>query len=282
MGRRPCCSKEGLNRGAWSAREDKVLKDYINTHGEGKWRDLPRRAGLKRCGKSCRLRWLNYLRPDIKRGNISYDEEELIIRLHKLLGNRWSLIAGRLPGRTDNEIKNYWNTYLSKKVNSQTHQHEIDGDQVPLKKTKEEEVSEKPQVIRTKAVRCTKAYMLTTHLDDNSLITNKCPEPISTERSYSPSATFLDIPMDFDMDEFLAGFECDRNFDQVCDGENPLRLDDKMEEEWRESYECLQLNVDSDIRALSSALLDSEDDWKQNGGKDELMGGGNGGPSSVS
>jgi myb proto-oncogene protein len=45
-------------------------------------------AGLKRCGKSCRLRWLNYLRPGIKRGNISDDEEELIIRLHRLLGNR--------------------------------------------------------------------------------------------------------------------------------------------------------------------------------------------------
>ncbi|XP_020227123.1 transcription repressor MYB6 [Cajanus cajan] len=116
MGRSPCCSKEGLNRGAWTAHEDKILRDYIRVHGEGRWRNLPKRAGLKRCGKSCRLRWLNYLRPDIKRGNISSDEEELIIRLHKLLGNRWSLIAGRLPGRTDNEIKNYWNTNLGKKV----------------------------------------------------------------------------------------------------------------------------------------------------------------------
>lgn len=73
-------------------------------------------AGLLRCGKSCRLRWMNYLRPDIKRGNISSDEEDLIIRLHSLLSNRWSLIAKRLPGRTDNEIKNYWNSHLSKRV----------------------------------------------------------------------------------------------------------------------------------------------------------------------
>ncbi|RZS02635.1 hypothetical protein BHM03_00032706 [Ensete ventricosum] len=72
-------------------------------------------AGLNRCGKSCRLRWLNYLRPGIKRGNISDEEEDLIIRLHNLLGNRWSLIAGRLPGRTDNEIKNHWNTHLSRR-----------------------------------------------------------------------------------------------------------------------------------------------------------------------
>ncbi|KAK4354525.1 hypothetical protein RND71_026719 [Anisodus tanguticus] len=120
MGRKPCCSKEGLNKGAWTPIEDKILIDYIKVHGEGKWRNLPKRAGLKRCGKSCRLRWLNYLRPDIKRGNITPDEEDLIIRLHKLLGNRWSLIAGRLPGRTDNEIKNYWNTNIVKKLQEGT------------------------------------------------------------------------------------------------------------------------------------------------------------------
>ncbi|KAH1131804.1 hypothetical protein J1N35_003182 [Gossypium stocksii] len=119
MGRSPSCSKEGLNKGAWTALEDKLLASYIKAHGEGKWSDLSKRAGLKRCGKSCRLRWLNYLRPDIKRGNISHDEEELIIRLHNLLGNRWSLIAGRLPGRTDNEIKNYWNTVLRKRAKAE-------------------------------------------------------------------------------------------------------------------------------------------------------------------
>ncbi|KAL6543985.1 Transcription factor [Orobanche gracilis] len=116
MGRSPCCSKVGLRRGPWSAKEDTLLTNYIQEHGEGQWRSLPKKAGLLRCGKSCRLRWMNYLRPDIKRGNISEDEEDLIVRLHGLLGNRWSLIAGRLPGRTDNEIKNYWNTHLLKKL----------------------------------------------------------------------------------------------------------------------------------------------------------------------
>ncbi|KAL4366909.1 hypothetical protein GQ457_05G000960 [Hibiscus cannabinus] len=119
MGRAPCCSKVGLHRGPWTPREDTLLVKYIQAHGEGHWRSLPKKAGLLRCGKSCRLRWMNYLRPDIKRGNITADEDDLIIRLHSLLGNRWSLIAGRLPGRTDNEIKNYWNTHLSKRLLSQ-------------------------------------------------------------------------------------------------------------------------------------------------------------------
>ncbi|OWM84117.1 transcription factor MYB1-like [Punica granatum] len=116
MGRGPNSWKGGkLNKGAWTALEDKILRDYVTAHGDRRWNIVAKDAGLSRCAKSCRLRWLNYLRPDIKRGNITEDEEDLIIRLHKLLGNRWSLIAGRLPGRTDNEIKNYWHTNLAKK-----------------------------------------------------------------------------------------------------------------------------------------------------------------------
>lgn len=73
---------------------------------------------MLRCGKSCRLRWINYLRPDLKRGNFTEEEDELIIKLHSVLGNKWSLIAARLPGRTDNEIKNYWNTHIRRKLMS--------------------------------------------------------------------------------------------------------------------------------------------------------------------
>ncbi|KAL2344768.1 hypothetical protein Fmac_006053 [Flemingia macrophylla] len=114
--RKPSCDIKDLNKGAWSKQEDQKLIDYINKHGEVCWRTLPQAAGLHRCGKSCRLRWINYLRPDLKRGNFSEDEEDLIVKLHALLGNRWSLIAGRLPGRTDNEVKNYWNSHIRRKL----------------------------------------------------------------------------------------------------------------------------------------------------------------------
>ncbi|KAK6157241.1 hypothetical protein DH2020_011489 [Rehmannia glutinosa] len=117
MGRSPCCDKStGLKKGPWTPEEDMKLTQYIQMHGPGNWRTLPKNAGLERCGKSCRLRWTNYLRPDIKRGRFSFEEEETIIQLHSVLGNKWSAIAARLPGRTDNEIKNFWNTHIRKRL----------------------------------------------------------------------------------------------------------------------------------------------------------------------
>ncbi|KAK3035206.1 hypothetical protein RJ639_034594, partial [Escallonia herrerae] len=108
------CAK--LRKGLWSPEEDDKLTSYMLTNGQGCWSDVARNAGLQRCGKSCRLRWINYLRPDLKRGAFSPQEEELIVHLHSLLGNRWSQIAARLPGRTDNEIKNFWNSTIKKRL----------------------------------------------------------------------------------------------------------------------------------------------------------------------
>lgn len=117
MGRAPCCDKANVKRGPWSPEEDAKLKSHIEKQGTGgNWIALPQKIGLKRCGKSCRLRWLNYLRPNIKHGGFTEDEDNLICSLYISIGSRWSIIAAQLPGRTDNDIKNYWNTRLKKKL----------------------------------------------------------------------------------------------------------------------------------------------------------------------
>ncbi|EOA25217.1 hypothetical protein CARUB_v10018530mg [Capsella rubella] len=132
----PYQQRQGCRKGPWTLEEDKLLGEYVTSHGEGRWSTVAKCAGLNRSGKSCRLRWVNYLRPGLKRGQITPQEEGIILELHSLWGNKWSTIARYLPGRTDNEIKNYWRTHYKKKEKScskperakrsQSRKHQVD------------------------------------------------------------------------------------------------------------------------------------------------------------
>ncbi|KAK6144139.1 hypothetical protein DH2020_020959 [Rehmannia glutinosa] len=104
-----------LKKGPWTSAEDAMLAEYVAKHGEGNWNAVQKHSGLSRCGKSCRLRWANHLRPDLKKGAFTPDEERRIIELHAKMGNKWARMAAELPGRTDNEIKNYWNTRIKRR-----------------------------------------------------------------------------------------------------------------------------------------------------------------------
>ncbi|KAK4481851.1 hypothetical protein RD792_012762 [Penstemon davidsonii] len=133
MGRAPCCDKANVKKGPWSPEEDATLKAYIEKNGTGgNWIALPQKIGLKRCGKSCRLRWLNYLRPNLKHGGFTDEEDNIICTLYISIGSRWSIIAAQLPGRTDNDIKNYWNTSLKKKLLGRRKQSNINRQEPKL------------------------------------------------------------------------------------------------------------------------------------------------------
>ncbi|CAD6243473.1 unnamed protein product [Miscanthus lutarioriparius] len=237
MGRAPCCEKMGLKRGPWTAEEDRVLVAHIERHGHSNWRALPKQAGLLRCGKSCRLRWINYLRPDIKRGNFSREEEDAIIQLHQMLGNRWSAIAARLPGRTDNEIKNVWHTHLKKRLEPTK-----PASQAPKRKRKPKQQQQQPEAVPTTLEGPTTGAVV----------------PVSPEQSLSTSTTSTTT-------DYSAAASSMENADSFTSEEEDYQIDDSF---WSET---LAMTVDSSdnsgmqaegstFGASSSAPSTNEDD----------------------
>ncbi|XP_052176720.1 myb-related protein 306-like [Diospyros lotus] len=182
MGRIPCCAKDGVKKGPWTPEEDVKLVSCIQEHGSGNWRSVPANAGLRRCSKSCRLRWTNYLRPGIKRGNFTKREDKLIISLQALLGNRWAAIASYLPQRTDNDIKNYWNTHLKKMIKSHGGQNQ---EGVSSSRSLSKGLWEKR--LQTDINKTKKALSEALSLDKQSTL----PEPKTSKGSNQPSASYV-------------------------------------------------------------------------------------------
>ncbi|KAJ8751819.1 hypothetical protein K2173_026012 [Erythroxylum novogranatense] len=138
--------EKGWRKGPWTPEEDKLLSEYVKLNGEGRWSSVARCSGVNRSGKSCRLRWVNYLRPGLKRGQITPQEEGIIIELHALWGNKWSTIARYLPGRTDNEIKNYWRTHFKNKdKSSKTHEKRKSSELKQKRNNQQQEDDNRPE-----------------------------------------------------------------------------------------------------------------------------------------
>ncbi|GLT83965.1 hypothetical protein SLE2022_022260 [Rubroshorea leprosula] len=98
-----------IKKGPWTAEEDEVLMNYVRKYGPRGWSSIRSMGLLPRTGKSCRLRWVNKLRPNLKSGcKFSAEEERVVIDLQAQFGNKWAKIATYLPGRTDNDVKNFW------------------------------------------------------------------------------------------------------------------------------------------------------------------------------
>ncbi|CAN6566569.1 unnamed protein product [Malus baccata var. baccata] len=103
--------EEGIRKGPWKAEEDEVLLKHVKKCGPRDWSSIRSKGLLQRTGKSCRLRWVNKLRPNLKNGcKFSVEEERVVIELQAQFGNKWARIATYLPGRTDNDVKNFWSS----------------------------------------------------------------------------------------------------------------------------------------------------------------------------
>ncbi|KAL6565875.1 hypothetical protein OROHE_004930 [Orobanche hederae] len=100
-----------IKKGPWKAEEDEVLRNHVRKYGPRDWSSIRSNGLLRRTGKSCRLRWVNKLRPNLKTGmKFSAEEERTVIDLQAQYGNKWATISTFLPGRTDNDVKNFWSS----------------------------------------------------------------------------------------------------------------------------------------------------------------------------
>ncbi|WZZ62434.1 hypothetical protein YC2023_062541 [Brassica napus] len=251
MGHR-CCGKHKVKRGLWSPEEDAKLLRYITTHGH------PR---LQRCGKSCRLRWINYLRPDLKRGSFTAEEEQTIIDVHRILGNKWAQIAKHLPGRTDNEVKNFWNSCIKKKLLSQGLDPSTHNLMPSHKRSASSSSNNTPKPSKTKSImtnptfdQSTTAFSIT---NVNPYTSNKPNKVKSPNQTTIPSQTV--IPIDHTMSSLLNDENMIPNWSNV-DGMAPIHEQAPMfsSEKAVIGVEDDDLNMDILFNTPSSSTFDPD------------------------
>ncbi|KAF7017326.1 unnamed protein product [Triticum aestivum] len=225
MGCKSCQKPKAQHRkGLWSPEEDQKLRDFIVRYGHSCWSTVPVKAGLERNGKSCRLRWINYLRPGLKHGMFSREEEETVMSLHATLGNKWSQIAQHLPGRTDNEVKNYWNSYLKKRVEGARSPAKSAGSDAPRSPTPSDSARERSTVNQPSISGSSGPLESSSMADDSSNLT--IPGVVATIRPHTPvlpKVMFADwLDMDMDMD-YGTGLMAPSALDAAFDG-SPAQL----------------------------------------------------------